>query len=907
MLHQRELEFQTLFENAPDIISRLDRQLRYLYVNPAIAAATGISPERFIGKTNQEVGITGEVATIWERALEEVFETGCEKTVEHTYPSPSGWRYYQSRIAPEIDHDGRVQTVLSVTREITERKVMERALQDSEERYTALFNRSLEAVYIHDFDYQFIDANEATLNLVGYSREEFTSLDFTSVLAPESLPLALETVEELRHTGIQKEVREFTLLTKDGRRIFVETMASVIYREGRAWAVQGIARDVTERKAREAQLRLLWHAINQSANSVVVTDSSGNIEYVNPYFAKLTGYTLEEARGENPRILQSGFTSPEMYKQMWGAITSGHNWSGEFHNRKKNGDLYWEHAIVSPVTGVDGNISNFVAIKEDITERKRIEIQLHEAERFARSTVDALSAHIAILGDDGTILAVNNAWRVFGPANGGLAADLCEGVNYIDILEAVAPSSEDAATAKAVQKGIYQVMNREIEAFSLEYPCHSPDVQRWFVVRVTRFAGDGPTRIVVAHENITERVLAEQKLLAYNAQLESAVEERTAQLERLNERMSAILNNVSNPIVLVDSQGLIDVTNPAFNRRLGYQSDELFGQPIWEIFDEKQREKLVTVFSSADSKTSPPPLQTQIMAKNQSIFDAEIAVTRVPDNSGHMVCTIYDITHLKEIERMKDEFVSMVSHELRTPVSSILLSSSTISRYYDRLTEEQKRQKLEEISNQAKRLAELVTAILDAARFDAGQEKRSREPVDVAQALRDVAAEFTDQIQGKQLHLDLQMFNSAFTTLGKQVDLVRIWQNLLSNAVKYTARGGRVRAAIYGAYVPGTLPCDLPDLSGFADAVPTDLTSGRYIISLLEDSGYGIPEENLPQLFTRFFRGWAASSSITGTGLGLSLVRDLLRIYGGDIAVSSELGVGTTICFWLPVDSPEGI
>lgn len=133
-----------------------------------------------------------------------------------------------------------------------------------------------------------------------------------------------------------------------------------------------------ERKRAEEELRRLTHAIEQSLVSVVITNAFGDIEYVNPKFTQITGYTKDEVCGKNPRILRSGETVPEQYKQLWETISSGKEWRGEFHNKKKNGELFWETASISPVRNEKSVITHFVAIKEDITERKRVEKELED-------------------------------------------------------------------------------------------------------------------------------------------------------------------------------------------------------------------------------------------------------------------------------------------------------------------------------------------------------------------------------------------------------------------------------------------------------------------------------------------------------------------------------------------------
>ncbi|MCF6147368.1 MAG: PAS domain S-box protein [Candidatus Kuenenia sp.] len=136
---------------------------------------------------------------------------------------------------------------------------------------------------------------------------------------------------------------------------------------------ENLSHEIAIRRQNEMQLRKLSFAVEQSPNSVVITDPKGNVEYVNPSFYKITGYSYNEVIGKNPRILKSGETSSEEYKQLWETIMSGRKWQGEFHNKRKDGSLLWEYAIISPIRNEEGVISHFVGVKEDITERKQAE------------------------------------------------------------------------------------------------------------------------------------------------------------------------------------------------------------------------------------------------------------------------------------------------------------------------------------------------------------------------------------------------------------------------------------------------------------------------------------------------------------------------------------------------------
>jgi PAS domain S-box-containing protein len=154
----------------------------------------------------------------------------------------------------------------------------------------------------------------------------------------------------------------------------------------------GTARDMTERRDAEQRLRQFARSVEQSPCSIVVTDTRGRIEYVNPKFTEVTGYTMAEVLGRNPRILKSGNRGPEDYRQLWETITAGGEWRGEFQNRRKSGEVYWEFASISPVRDAAGQITHFIGVKEDITDRKRIEaerealiVQLQDALANVRS------------------------------------------------------------------------------------------------------------------------------------------------------------------------------------------------------------------------------------------------------------------------------------------------------------------------------------------------------------------------------------------------------------------------------------------------------------------------------------------------------------------------------------------
>jgi PAS domain S-box-containing protein len=165
----------------------------------------------------------------------------------------------------------------------------------------------------------------------------------------------------------------------------------------------GISRDITQKIQAEQKIIQLSKGVEQSPASIVITNLDGDIEYVNSKFISLTGYAFEEVRGKNPRILSSGEKSTDEYKVLWDTISHGDEWKGEFHNKKKNGELYWESAIISPIRDEQGTIHSYIAIKEDITQRKQTEQQLLKL----NAGMNQSPASIMIINTEGIIEYVN--------------------------------------------------------------------------------------------------------------------------------------------------------------------------------------------------------------------------------------------------------------------------------------------------------------------------------------------------------------------------------------------------------------------------------------------------------------------------------------------------------------------
>ncbi len=286
-----------------------------------------------------------------------------------------------------LDADGEVRQMVGVIQDITERRLAQANLRESEEKYRSLFESSFDAIATVDpATGKFTTANPAALKLFGAANEgEFVGHgpeDYSPERQPDGR-LSAEKARAMDVTALREgsALFDWTHRRQDGGEFWADVLLTRIERKGRTENMATI-RDITERKRAEEQMRLQFTALTSAANAIVITDRQGKIEWVNPSFTRMTGYTAEEAVGGNPRVLKSGEHPPAYYANLWATVCTGNAWHGEIINKRKDGTLYTEEMTITPVRGADGEIAHFVAIKQDVTERRRLEDHLRQSQKM---------------------------------------------------------------------------------------------------------------------------------------------------------------------------------------------------------------------------------------------------------------------------------------------------------------------------------------------------------------------------------------------------------------------------------------------------------------------------------------------------------------------------------------------
>ncbi len=783
---------------------------------------------------------------------------------------------------------------------------------------------------------RYVKVNRSLCELTGYTREELLARSYRDITHPDDSLVDQELVNQMLAGQIRSFTVEKRYVRKDGRVIWVQVTVSPLWAAGETPTYDiGIINDITERKLAEEALRKLWRAVEQNPASIVITDTTGAIEYVNPKFTQTSGYTLQESLGKNPRFLKSGTLPPEEYARLWQTISAGKEWRGEFCNRKKTGEFYWEAASISPVTDPDGNITHYIAVKEDITERKQIEAELNKSlarAQFLAEVLDSAAQPFCIAYPDGRLELANLA--------------LCQLLGYT-AAELTTLGWRSMITPEHDPESALAELHRTKEAHRYHTACLRKDGSLVPVEIFVHLRNDGLREEPYYYTfitDITERVREEAENAHRLAELETVrkvstglraarnmeeilplfldltlaaldathgclwlFESDSDMLRLVALRGCANADDIQPAQTVKPGQGVIGTvyaTGEAITARdfttLWHAAQAPCQKPVLNaggaILPIRSAEKTIGVFVihvplpreltpaeihllTALSEIAGTAIQRTMLyeAVRQHAAELEQRVAeRTAELSQREAALQAANEKLKELDRMKSQFVSDVSHELRTPITTIKLYASLL-----RKGPADRREKfLAALEQEANRQATLIEEILEISRIESGR-------LDLRYALHILNDLALASVAGREMlaaergvTLRYEPHKPGPVIWADGVRMMEVIDNLIENAIWYTPAGGRVHVTT---------------------AIST-LDGQAWAILRVADTGMGISPDELPHIFERFYRGHKPRElQLPGSGLGLAITKDIVELHQGRVTVESRVGQGSCFTVWLPL------
>ena len=698
----------------------------------------------------------------------------------------------------------------------------------------------------------------AASKVFGYSAE--ACLGHGGGLRDLALPEDAPRLEQARQSlalGGAAEVR-YRIRRADGCvRWVLDRFHLVADEAGRPLRISGLIRDVTAMVEAEASLHLRERALASSSCGVVITDMlqpGQPILYVNDAFERITGYASDEVLGRNCSFLQGPRAEcQESLDEIRASIAKGQACKVVIRNYRKNGEPFWNELQLSPLHDDSGRITHYIGVQNDISATIAATHALVDSEQRLALTIDALHEGVWDWNIVEDRLFTSPSWAgILGLDPVVVAADGRFSVFIRQLPDEWVDRFDDEIRAH---------LAGEDDDFYLEHQMLNADGGAIWVAnhgRIVERAADGtPVRMVGTIVDITQRIESSHQIIGLMSQLDS------------------IFTLSPDAFVYFDERGVVSFVNPAFERLTGLKAGDITGL---------QRAELRSLLVGSCDPAHPFPWfdedEDGAAQDNRLMYLLRpsrrvLLVSCRGGNGSPAVIYMRDVTRETEVDRMKSEFLTTAAHELRTPMASIMGFAELLM--LREFPPERTRDMLSTMHRQSRRLTDLINELLDLARIEArsGKDfKFSRHRIE--SIVRDAVAAFHIDGDRERMRLHLQ---DGLPEI--DIDPAKMQQaviNLLSNAYKYSPQGGAVDISVR-----------------FRDSA-----SGGQVGVIIRDHGIGMTPEQSARVFERFFRA-DPSGNIPGTGLGMSLVKEIMDAHGGTVEVDSEPGQGTAVSLWLPV------
>lgn len=910
--------FRRLFESTPALLLALRPDApRYtvVAVSDAYLRATATTREAILGKGLFDVfppdrylpGATDDLRRSFEAVIR---ARTTDMVAARNYQVPRGAeagggfeeRRWQVVNAPAAGMDGELDFIVCHLEDVTERARFEQAAAEREKRaldasarLAALVEKAPDAIFVADVEGRCVEVSEAACRLLGYARAEIIGKTVLDLAAPEDVELLSRRRAELREKGGSFTTVEQRLRRKDGTLVHVEVSGTALP-DGRR---QHIVRDISERKRTEGERQWLAAVLRDSEDAITLQDLRGNILAWNRGAERLYGYSEAEALGMNVAVIvPSGEEGALDYLR---AAARGEDYPPrEVRCRTKDGHKIDVWSMATRIVE-DGRTVAVATTSRDLTERNQRErerlLQLDALERLYQISsrflagcdlselldeilaaaitfagadlgniqlLDRSSSRLEIVSHRGFSLAWLNYWRHVDEGRGACGTALETEARVI--IEDVANSPIFTGTEELevqLKAGVRAVVS-------------TPLVGRTGIVGMISVHYHTPQRP-------PERAL---RLLDLFARRAAELVERMrieADLRRSHAKAYGVLMTSMEAIICIDRGRRITEWNKGAETIFGYGREEAIGAQLDMLIPERylvEHRQHVAIFATEAEVGRRMDHDTTFgLRKNGEEFPISAKISKlVIDGDLVLTVSVRDISEerkiMDELRRAigaRDQMLGVVAHDLRNPLNSILLQAQVLEMFGSE-KEPRSRKTAQAIVHAARRMNRIVADLLDVTRLEAGHLVVEREPLPAEQIVADVVELQRALVASRSLELRLDLAKKLPNVSADKHRLYQVFENLIGNAAKFTTSGSITIGAKQQA---------------------------SEVLFWVADTGSGIPPDQLPHLFDRFWQARKATRS--GAGLGLAIVKGIVDAHGGRIWVESRAGAGTTFFFTFPI------
>lgn len=807
-------------------------------------------------------------------------------TYRVVWPDGSVRHLWADPADPVLDEHGTIVQLSGIIQDVTRRARTEEELRQSLRR-TAAASR-VAGLGFWEFDVNTKEElwDDPMYALYGVNREDFTPTykDWTRLVAPDDLRRMEEDEERMLASGKTLNSR-FRIIRPDGAVRHVEMHAEVERDQmGKALRLLGVDLDITELVESEQQMQLQSAALKAAANAIVITALDGSIEWINPAFTRLTGYTETESVGSKlGALLRSGMQDAAFYESLWNSILVGQVWQGELVNRRKDGSHYIENQAITPVLDAAGAVTHFVAVKQDISARKQNEREM-EAVIVVSAALRSQSTRAemlpVIVDQLQSLFAADGAAIELLDAEGKqMVTAISRGV-WAELAGVIVPAGS-GVTAGVLATGAPYLNNNIQQESRLVRPDLLAGMHSMAGVPLVEQGRMQGTLWITSSETISEhdlRVLMAIADIASSALQRATLYERT---QRQAEEMAQIMRSVPDGLLLLDAQCNVVTATPRAEHYLQILAGVHSGETVTHLGDRPLEEFL----------TSPPTGQHHTVKAADSTFEVSTRPVEAGPATSGWVLVIRDVTaellvqeQLGRQERLAaiGQLAAGIAHDFNNIMSVITVYAQLLVVMPE--ISDRTRDRLQIIDRQALRATEMIRQILDFSRRSVIE----RQTFDLLTLLNE-QVNFLGRTLPENIEILLRHDAGPFIVHADSTRLAQAIMNLSINARDAMPDGGRL-----------TLELDYVLLTSSKDAPLPNMSIGEWTRLRITDTGVGMSPAILQHIFEPFY---TTKEPGQGTGLGLPQVHGIVGQHGGHIDVRSEQGCGTCVTIYLPAEA----